>query len=236
MQIASTTELPTRREPEVYEGLLSLDGSQIVELGCGRAQLTRLIATTGRDRQVLALEVDEIQHGLNLAITDLPNVRFELAGAQAIPVPDASVDVIFMFKSLHHVPPDLMTTALREVARVLKPGGHAYISEPVYAGAFNDILRLFNDEGRVRRLAFAAVREAVEEGTLRLVEQVFFNAPVKFKDFAEFEQLVLGVTHTRYTITPEILAEVRARFEKYQSNGGAHFAQPIRVDLLRRHC
>jgi ubiquinone/menaquinone biosynthesis C-methylase UbiE len=234
MRIASSADSPIRVEPELIEERLGLDGTRILELGCGRAQLTRLIATTGRDRSVLALEVDEVQHALNLAIDDLPNVRFELGGAQAIPAADASFDVVFMFKSLHHVPPELMPVALREIARVLKPGGLAWISEPVFAGEFNEILRLFHDESRVRRLAFESICESVAAGTLELVEQVFFRAPVAFRDFSEFEKLVLGVTHTRHRLTPELLAEVRSRFEAHQTADGVRLAQPIRVDLLRR--
>ena len=41
--------------------------------------------------------------------------------------------------------------------RVLRPCGLVYISEPIYAGNFNDILRLFHDEQAVRLAAPAAV-------------------------------------------------------------------------------
>jgi ubiquinone/menaquinone biosynthesis C-methylase UbiE len=63
---------------------------------------------------------------------DLPNVNFGLSGAQDIPLDDESVDVVFMFKSLHHVPTELMEQSLREIWPVLKPAGLAYISEPVF--------------------------------------------------------------------------------------------------------
>jgi len=234
MQIAAEHAGPELAEPALIEQRLQLDGARILELGCGRAQLTRLIATGGRDRSVLALEVDSIQHDLNLAIDDLPNVRFELAGAESVPAEDGQFDAVFMFKSLHHVPVESMPTALREIRRVLKPGGLAWISEPVFAGDFNEILRLFHDESRVRQLAFAAVRDAVAAGELELVEQIFFRAPVAFRDFAEFEKLVIGVTHTQHRLSPSQLAEVRRRFESHLGADGVHFGQPIRVDLLRR--
>lgn len=110
-----------------------------------------MLAETGRAREILALEVDAIQHALNLAAPALPNVQFAQGGAEAIPAPDASFDIVLMFKSLHHVPVALMGQALREISRVLRPGGVAWISEPVYAGDFNDILRLFHDEKEVRK-------------------------------------------------------------------------------------
>lgn len=234
MQIASDAPTELESEPRLFERRLRLDGARIVELGCGRAQLTRVLASGGPGRELLALEVDTVQHALNEAITDLPNVRFALAGAQAIPADDASVDAVFMFKSLHHVPVEAMPQALREIRRVLRPGGHAWLSEPIYAGPFNEILRLFHDEGRVRAAAFAAVRAAVEAGEFELVEQLFFDAAMPFADFADFERTVIGVTHTRHVLSPAVHAEVERRFAAHCGADGVSFRAPMRVDLLRR--
>ncbi|MDF1662680.1 MAG: class I SAM-dependent methyltransferase, partial [Planctomycetota bacterium] len=177
-------------EITVINEVLSLDSKTILELGCGRAELTRIIASGGHDRKVIALEVDEIQHRLNLKIDDLPNVRFDLGGAEAILLDDSSVDVVFMFKSLHHVPVDLMDQALSELARVLKPGGYAYISEPIFRGSLNEVIRIFHDESKVRHGAFEAIRRAVESGLLTLKQEIFFQAPRRFQDFSAFEKRV----------------------------------------------
>ena len=56
-------------EPEIFNEVLSLDNKHIVELGCGRADLTRAIATNGTDRKVTAYEIDAIQYGKNLENT-----------------------------------------------------------------------------------------------------------------------------------------------------------------------
>lgn len=221
-------------ERSVIERLLALDGKRILELGCGRADLTRVLAQGGPGRHITALEVDEIQHAKNLQLRDLPNVRFELGGAQAIPAGDASFDVVFMFKSLHHVPVALMADGLREIARVLAPGGLAYLSEPIFAGEFNEILRLFHDEQRVRQAAFDTIAAAVAGGLFESVEQVFFKAPVMFPDFAAFERQVIGVTHTRHVLSPALRDEVRRRFMAHAGPDGVRFAQPMRVNLLRR--
>ena len=234
MMIRAQDDGPLQPEPQLFERLLDLDGKDILELGCGTARLTRLIAETGADRRITALEVDRIQHERHQAIDDLPNVHFDLAGAEAIPLPDACIDVVFMFKSLHHVPMELMSQAMDEIARVLRPGGLAYISEPIYAGEFNEIIRLFNDEKVVREAAFAAVRSAVERGLFALQEQVFFRSPVRFVDFAEFEQRIIGATHSEFRLSPETYGAVKGRFALHQTAEGANFAQPIRVDLLRK--
>jgi len=221
-------------EAEVYNRLLPLDGARIIELGCGAAAHTRAIAESGRPAAILACEVDTIQHEKNLAITDLPMVTFAHAGAQAIPAEDGSADIVMMFKSLHHVPQEVMDSAMQEIRRVLKPGGLAYISEPVYAGDFNEVLRLFHDEKAVREAAFATVQKAVKEGVMELVGQHFFNTHNNFQDFADFERKIIGVTHTDHRLSPELLQSVREKFEGFMGPQGAQFVMPIRVDLLRR--
>ena len=221
-------------ETDIYHRLLSLDHKHIVELGCGSADITRDIASAGVGRKVWAFEVDEIAHTKNLQMADLPNVTFGLAGAQDIPLADQSIDIVFMFKSLHHVPQDLMDQSLQEISRVLKPGGLAYISEPIFAGEFNEILRLFHDEQKVRIAAFNALERAVEIGLFNLVEEVFFKAPLKFASFSEFENKVIKVTHSNHKLSDDLLHQVRQAFEKHMGKDGVHFNQPIRVDLLQR--
>lgn len=226
----------TRTCPEkgIWNDLLELDGKQIIELGCGRADLTRLIATEGEGRSVAALEVDEIQHDLNTEIDNLPNVEFRMAGAEAIPYADASFDVAFMFKSLHHVPLGLMDKAFEEIHRVLKPGGYAYISEPIFAGDFNDILKMFHNEEAVRLAAFEATQRAVDSGMFELASETFFNSPMHFDDFDDFETKILGVTHTNHQLSPELYQAIKTKFESHMTPDGVKFLMPIRVDLLRK--
>ncbi len=221
-------------ESEIVNDLLSLDDKHILELGCGSAEITRNIATSGVNRKITALEVDEIAHEKNLQITDLPNVFFALSGAQKIPLDDESVDVVFMFKSLHHVPLDLMEASLHEIKRVLKPGGLLYISEPVFAGDFNEILRLFHDEQKVRQAAFNTIKKAVDEGLFDLVEERFFNSPMKFESFAEFENNTIKATHSSHRLDEKLYNLVKQRFEQHIGNDGAHFLMPMRVDLLQK--
>lgn len=208
--------------------------ARALELGCGTGRQTRLLAAGGSFASILALEVDRRQHEKNLAIDDLPGVRFALGGAEAIPAPDGSVDAVFLFKSLHHVPAGLLGQAFEEMHRVLAPGGLVYISEPVFGGDYNEVLRLFHDEERVREAAFEATRAAVDKGLFELVSQTFFRARVRYRDFADFEQKVIQVTHTEHRLSPALLEQVRAKFEAHLGPDGAHFLAPFRVDLLRK--
>ena len=232
MQIASQDIDRICTEADVYNTLFNFAGKRILELGCGPAQHAMAIAEAHPDSQIDALEVDRIQHDKNLKLTGYPNITFRLAGAQAIPAEDDSYDIVFMFKSLHHVPVDEMDNALREIKRVLKPGGLAYISEPVFAGEFNELMSLFHNEKTVREEAFAAVKKAVDSGMFRLKDEIFFNAERKFENFRDFENKVLGVTFVRHDLDEETHRKVRQRFERNMGPEGAVFLHPARVDLL----
>ena len=222
-------------EREIYTRLLPLKGAHVLELGCGRADKTLAIAKSCEVAAITALEVDEIQHAKNLELPDLPaSVRFDRGGAEAIPAADASFDIVLMFRSLHHVPVNLMPQAIAEIHRVLKPGGLAYFSEPVYAGEFNDILRMFHDEKAWREAAFGAVVQAVHSGMFELVCQKFFSTPGHFDSFEQFEKRILKVTHTQHRLSPALYQAVREKFMQHMTPQGANFRNPVRVDLLRK--
>ncbi|MDX8399147.1 MAG: class I SAM-dependent methyltransferase [Gallionellaceae bacterium] len=219
-------------ESEIMEQLLPLKGAAILELGCGKAEKTRVVANSAAS--VVALEVDEAQLSSNLAISDLPNVTFGHGGAEKIPASDSTFDIVLMFKSLHHVPAELMDKAFAEIHRVLKPGGIVYISEPVFAGSFNEVLRLFHDEKLVREAAFAAETKAVAAAMFELRTQKFFLQAMHFANFDQFNDMVIKVTHTHHQLSPALFDEVRDKFNLHMTPNGADFHMPIRLDLLSK--
>ena len=230
MRISDAKANLVANEGDILDELLHLEEARVLELGCGKAEKTRIVAQ--KAASVLALEVDATQLAKNLTITDLPNVRFAHGGAEQIPAADSNFDIVLMFKSLHHVPTELMDSVFSEIRRVLKPGGVAYISEPVYAGDFNEILKLFHDEKAVREAAFAAEKRAVSSGRLALVSQKYFLQPMHFVNFGQFEEQVLKVTHTEHKLSVQTLEKVRSKFNGHMTQEGATFHMPIRVDLL----
>ena len=123
MRLHGPDSQPVQDESCVIDQLLSLRGARVLDLGCGAAEKTRQIAEQYEVAEIVAAEVDRIQHQKNLQIDDLPNVRFESFGAQAIAAMEASFDVVVMFKSLHHVPVADMDVA------------HSKLQEPAFASS-----------------------------------------------------------------------------------------------------
>lgn len=223
-----------RDELDVLGELVPLAEQRIIELGCGNARLARALVLRHAGSQVVGLEVDAVQHEKNAS---LPQERllFMAGSAEAVPFPDASFAGAMMLKSLHHVPLDGMDLALAEVARLLKPGGWFYVSEPIFGGALNEIVRIYNDENTVRRAAQNALDRALRTDSRweSSVERRFAQT-AHFKDWSEFEQRMLYPSFADHHITPALVARVQAAFMPHMDADGAHFVRPMHVRLLRR--
>ncbi len=220
-------------ELDLLAGLLPLPGQRIIELGCGAAALARALLLRHPDCQVTGVEVDARQHAKNLAAPQ-PGLQFVAGVAQDIAFPDASFDLALMLKSLHHVPVQAQEQALEEVARVLRMGGHLYVSEPVYDGDFNALVRLYNDEGIVRAAAQASLDAALRTGCWHQRAERHFVMPVHFRDFADFEQRMMRPTYADHQLDDAKIDLVRKAFKPHQGAQGASFQRPMHVRLLEK--
>jgi len=97
--------------------LVGQEAATVLELGAGTGKLTRELVALGHD--VHATDPDPAM--LKVLSRNLPDTRVSEAGAEEIPVPDRSVDVVVAAQCYHWFDLD---RALPEIARVLRPGGH----------------------------------------------------------------------------------------------------------------
>lgn len=65
---------------------------------------------------------------LRIAREHYPKAHFIYANAIKLPFPDNSFDYVVSFAVLHHLPPKYHAQAFKEIFRVLKPDGRAYIA------------------------------------------------------------------------------------------------------------
>ncbi|MFD4476569.1 class I SAM-dependent methyltransferase [Streptomyces sp. NPDC058471] len=100
----------------------------MLDLGAGTGKLTARLVALGAE--VIAVEPDAAM--LTELRSALPGVRALLGGAESIPLPDASVDVVLAGNAMRWFD---MAVAGPEIARVLAPGG-------ILAGLWN----LMDDE------------------------------------------------------------------------------------------
>ena len=99
-------------------------GRSMLELGCGAGRMTRVFAR--RFSQVYAFDISKEMLGHAKALLpEAGNVTWTLGnGTDLSPLGDASVDFAFSYIVLQHMPePEFAHRYIREILRVLKPGG-----------------------------------------------------------------------------------------------------------------
>ena len=128
-----------RIEMKLFERMEPLaPGATLLEIGCGRGAGACLIRQKFRPSRLLAQDLDPqmtYMAGRYLANAGAGAVDLSVADAVDIPLKDECIDAVFGFGFLHHVP--AWQTALREVMRVLKPGGRYYFEE-LYPGLYQN--------------------------------------------------------------------------------------------------
>ena len=103
--------------------------ARCLDLGCGPGRLALDLAPRVREAIGVDSSTPMIAHATARAnALGLPNVRFLEALASALPFPDGDFDLVVASNLLFHLSDP--ATALREAARVLRPGGRLALLEP----------------------------------------------------------------------------------------------------------
>jgi SAM-dependent methyltransferase len=104
-------------------------GQTVLEIGCGTGNLLLAAATAQPTATVVGLDPDPA--ALERARAKVARrglaVRVEQGFADVLPHPDGSVDRVLSAFMFHHLPPDAKAAMLREVRRVLVPGGQLFL-------------------------------------------------------------------------------------------------------------
>ena len=105
----------------------SVAGMRVLDVACGTGYGTAMLARAGATR-VNGFDCSPDTVAFAERSWPLPNVRFGVANADRLPVPDASYDIYVSFETIEHVEDD--HALLTEAARVLSPGGLLLVSTP----------------------------------------------------------------------------------------------------------
>ncbi|MDQ3856153.1 MAG: class I SAM-dependent methyltransferase [Chloroflexota bacterium] len=98
-------------------------GARVLEVGCGRGVALQVIASTRRPAYLAGLDIDA--RALTVARQALAqqsvDADLRCADVRSLPFDASSFDVVFDFGTCYHIA--RVDDALREIVRVLRPGG-----------------------------------------------------------------------------------------------------------------
>jgi SAM-dependent methyltransferase len=164
-------------------------GGTIADLGCSTGYLLEDLRTAYPQAQLFGLDL--VAPGLRKAHELVPEARLLRADVCAVPIADGSVDAIVSANLLEHVPDD--EGALREMRRLLRPGGRAVIVVPAAPGTYDYYDRFLGHERRYGRGELAG---KARTAGLEVVEDAHLGAPlypafwaVKKRNRLRFDQL-----------------------------------------------
>jgi ubiquinone/menaquinone biosynthesis C-methylase UbiE len=116
----SGLEYGVKRRLEAFQGLTSLKGKKVLDVGCGFGAYGLAAERRGASMSV-GLDISPEYKKSKLCL-------FVLADAQALPFKDSCFDIVLMVEVLEHLPCEM--EALREAKRVLKKKGLLLLTVP----------------------------------------------------------------------------------------------------------
>jgi ubiquinone/menaquinone biosynthesis C-methylase UbiE len=148
--------------PRLLRMLGPMHGGRALEVGCGRGVGVDLILRTFGADSVDAFDLDPtmVARARARLAPHGAKVRLWVGDAAAISAADASYDAVFDFGIIHHVPD--WRTALGEIYRVLKPGGHLYAEEVLRAFIANPVVRRVLEHPQTDRFDSTGFRRELE--------------------------------------------------------------------------
>ncbi len=142
-----TPDVVAQRE-KLLALLAPAPGERALDIGCGPGLTTEALAqAVGSGGRVLGIDIAQPMLGIaRQRCAALPQASFELADVGALPCADASFDLALASQVYEYV--DQVDLALRELARVIRPGGRVLLVDTDWESA----VWASHDDARMRRV------------------------------------------------------------------------------------
>jgi ubiquinone/menaquinone biosynthesis C-methylase UbiE len=136
----------------------------VLDVGCGTGKLLRRAKIFWPEAQLIG--IDPANGMIEMAKHLTPNATFSTGMAEALPLQDASVDLALSTTSFHHWQDQ--AAGIREIARVLRPGGYFILVDASFPGWFVRVFRpkRFHSPAQLRTLFIQAGLQVQMQKTL----------------------------------------------------------------------
>jgi ubiquinone/menaquinone biosynthesis C-methylase UbiE len=175
---------------------------RVLDIGCGTGTLVMLIKRLHPDAHVVGLDPDlkALARARYKAEQASALIQFDQGFANELPYPEASFDRVFSSLMFHHLGRDEKESMLREVRRVLRPGGFLSLLDfgGPESGAGGFIARLLHSSHQLR--------DNSEDRILGLMSRAGFTSPQKVSQGA----MLFGCARINYYQASVPIQEVGA--------------------------
>ena len=175
-------------EPVVHELLARYPLGAALDAACGTGRHAAYLASLGHR----VTGIDSTAEMLETARAKVPSAQFETADLMAIPLPDGAMDFAVCTLALTHCAD--LKSPIRELARVVRPGGHVVISDVhtlmVLLGVHGGYRRNQSEQGFIRNYVHLAsdyltVFQDTGLNVVQCIEPLWGNPEIATIGFAE---------------------------------------------------
>jgi ubiquinone/menaquinone biosynthesis C-methylase UbiE len=122
-----------------FRTLAPVPGERILDVGAGKGSVAHRVFEESSGADVYAVDPNEKR--VKSMRSHYPELKSSVAGAESLPFPDSFFDKVYCTMALHHFSD--LERALKELKRVLKPGGSFVIVEVDPSSAMGRLFRFF---------------------------------------------------------------------------------------------
>jgi ubiquinone/menaquinone biosynthesis C-methylase UbiE len=124
---ATTRERATKGRLVELAGLA--DGQRVLDVGCGTGTLALMAKAAAPGAELVGIDADPEMLAKARAKPGADGIRFDQGMADELPYEDESFDRVLSSLVFHHLRRPVKERAVREIARVLKPGGRFHLGD-----------------------------------------------------------------------------------------------------------
>ena len=130
----------------ILKQLGDVRGKLLLDLGCGAGENSVYFAQLGAHCVAADYSPGMVDVALQLAARNGVQIEGRVVNAMSIDIPNNTFDIVYASNLLHHIPDPKVT--LREMHRILKPGGKACFWDPLRHNPVINVYRRMATEVR----------------------------------------------------------------------------------------
>jgi len=211
---------------------------QVLDVACGPGIVTSALAERAQEVVALDLTPQMLEKAKErCSKAGLTNVVFTEGSATALPFCDAHFDAVITRLSFHHFPEP--SAVLKEMLRVLRPGGTVAIADVVSAeepdkSVLQNAIEILRDPSHVRMLPASELIAMVAQSGVTIERQETWDKPREFEEWVSIVANPERVAPLRSVVRALAMAGEDAGMGLRLSDGFVHFVHRWQLVVAKK--